>query len=99
MPKLKLSKSNLQVQRIQLQLYRRLLPSLDMKRRQLALENERARAEYEKVHRDIEETDANIGRRLPMLASGDVDVSGMVRLKQCIVDEENIVGVRVPGAR
>ncbi len=99
MPKLKLSKSNLQTQRSQLQLYRRLLPSLDLKRRQLAMEYERARANYDRVLREIGESDVTIGQKLPMLSNGDIDVSGLVRLKQCDIGEENLVGVRLPVLR
>jgi V/A-type H+/Na+-transporting ATPase subunit D len=96
MPKLKLSKSALHVQRTQLQLYKRLLPSLDMKRRQLTLENERAKTEHAQARRTVDELETNIGRELPMLAGAEMDLSGLVRLKRCVLSEENVVGVRLP---
>jgi V/A-type H+/Na+-transporting ATPase subunit D len=96
MPKVKLSKSALQVQRTQLQLYRRLLPSLDMKRRQLTLEHEKARGQFEQLQRSVDELETSIGRELPMLASTSVDLSGLVALKKCVLAEENVVGVRLP---
>jgi V/A-type H+/Na+-transporting ATPase subunit D len=96
MPKVKLSKSALQVQRTQLQLFKRLLPSLDMKRRQLTLEHERAKTEHAQARRTVDELETNIGRELPMLAGAEMDLSGLVRLKQCVLSEENVVGVRLP---
>lgn len=99
MPKVRLSKSALQVQRTQLQLYQRLLPSLDMKRRQLTLEHERARADYERARHAVKELEENIGRELPMLASDDLDLSGLVRLKTCLLGEENVAGLRLPVLR
>ena len=42
MAKLKLSKQALHHQQEQLKLYKRLLPSLDLKRRQLAMETQKA---------------------------------------------------------
>ena len=73
MPKVKLRKSALQVQRTQLQLYKRLLPSLDMKRRQLTVEHERAKTEYAQARRTVDEVESNIGRDLPMLACADIE--------------------------
>ena len=99
MPKVRLSKSALQAQRVQLRLYQRLLPSLDMKRRQLTLKHTKARAEYAQAHRTVDELDKKIGRELPMLASGDIDLTGIVRLKKCVLSEENVVGVRLPVLR
>ena len=46
MAKLRLSKNSLQQQQQQLKLYKRLLPSLDLKRRQLTVEAQKARAEH-----------------------------------------------------
>jgi len=99
MPKVKLSKSALQVQRTQLHLYQKLLPSLDMKRRQLTVEHERARTDYQDAQRAVQELEANIGRELSMLANDDLDLSGLVRMKKCIVSQENVAGVRLPVLR
>jgi V/A-type H+-transporting ATPase subunit D len=44
MAKLRLTKNSLQQQQQQLKLYKRLLPSLDLKRRQLTIEAQKARA-------------------------------------------------------
>jgi V/A-type H+-transporting ATPase subunit D len=99
MPRLKSSKSALQVQRTQLQLYQRLLPSLDMKRRQLTLEHEKAKTQLADARRAVGESEMTIGRDLPMLANTELDLSGLVRLKSCELAEENVVGVRLPVLR
>jgi len=96
MAKLKLSKSSLVQQRSQLQLYQKLLPSLDLKRRQLTVEYEKAKQELARAQAAIEELDTKIGNELPMLAGAGVDLSGLVKITGFIVVEENVVGVRLP---
>ena len=96
MSRLKLSKSSLQQQRVQMKLYQRLLPSLDLKRRQLIVELSTARAEYERLTAEVDDLDTRIGAELPMLAGSRFDVSGLVRLTGFELGEENIVGVKLP---
>jgi|GEM_PF-3444273 len=79
MAKLKLSKQSLQKQRELLKLYRRLLPSLDLKRRQLTVETQKARQEHAAAQAALEELDTKIGAELPMLASPDMDLTGLVK--------------------
>ena len=76
MAKLKLSKSSLLQQRTQLQLYRKLLPSLDMKRRQLMAEQKKAREEFEAAGKAVTALEARIGAELPMLAATEIDLEG-----------------------
>ena len=77
MARLKLSKSSLQQQREQMRLYERLLPSLDLKRRQLMAQRARAAAELKTASERIAELDTAVGKLVPMLASeGLVVVSG-----------------------
>lgn len=96
MAKLKLSKSSLQQQRTQLQLYRKLLPSLDMKRRQLMAEQKKAREEFEAAEKAVSALEAKIGSELPMIAATGIDLRGLVRMRSANVTSENIAGVRVP---
>ena len=96
MAKLKLSKSSLQQQRTQLQLYRKLLPSLDMKRRQLMAEQKKAREELERAEEAVTALEERIGAELPMLAASGIDLKGLVRMTEAKVASENIAGVRVP---
>jgi len=94
--KLKLSKSSLQKQREQMTLYRRLLPSLDLKRRQLTVELSKARKELERFRREVDELDRSIGEELPMMADDEIDLAGLVRMTRYRVTEENVVGVKLP---
>lgn len=96
MAKLKLSKSALQRERNQLKLYQRTLPSLDLKRRQLTVELAKARREHAEAQQAVEELETVIGQQLPMLANPDIEVSGLVKMTDFALGEENVVGVRLP---
>jgi V/A-type H+-transporting ATPase subunit D len=94
--KLKLSKSALQQERNQLKLYQRTLPSLDLKRRQLTVELARARRERVRAQEAVERLETIIGQQLPMLANPDIEVSGLLEVTGIQLEEENVVGVRLP---
>jgi len=96
MAKLRLSKSSLQQQQQQLKLYRKLLPSLDLKRRQLTVEAQKARAEHQAAISAAELLEARIGQELPMLADEHLDFSGLVEMRGYRVGEQNVVGTRLP---
>ncbi len=96
MARLTLNKSALQKERDRLRLLQRLLPSLDLKRRQLLLELQRAREALREGQAALERLEAEIGQQLPMLADREIDVDGLVSLKAVRVRQENVVGVRLP---
>lgn len=96
MAKLALNKSALQKQRNERRLYERLLPSLDLKRRQLTWERVRAQGRLDDEEAEIKRQRDRAAERLPMLANREIDVSGLVKVKSVQVDEENVVGVRLP---
>ncbi len=96
MAKVSLNKSSLQKQREQLKLYKKLLPSLDMKRRQLTVERNKARAALAGLEARMDEIKNEIGRQIPMLALRQIDVSGLVFRKGVETGIENVVGVKLP---
>ena len=96
MDRVALNKSVLQKEREKLQLYRRLLPSLDLKRRQLALELGRAKDDLAKSQRAVREFIDKTVQQLPMLAEQSINLSGFVRIESVRITEENLVGVRLP---
>lgn len=96
MPKLKLSKSSLHHQQEQLKLYKRLLPSLDLKRRQLTVEAQRAQADYLAAKTAAEALETRIGEEIAMLADEEFRLAGLVKLTGYKVGEQNVVGVRLP---
>ena len=96
MAHLKLSKASLQQQRTKLKLYQKLLPSLELKRRQLTMELDKARREYEAIRIDVERLEARVGSELPMLANTEIDLKGLVTMTSLELGQENVVGVRLP---
>jgi len=96
MAKLKLSKHALHEQLEQLKLYQRLLPSLDLKRRQLTMEVKKAQEEYTAAQSAIDTLETRIGEELPMLADEEFRLGGLVQLKSYKVIEQNVVGVKLP---
>ncbi len=96
MARLTLSKSALQQQRQNLQLYRRFLPSLDLKRRQLTAEQARAKDALDRAQGQIAALTADTGTSVPMLAHEAIDLSGLVTLESFELGEENVLGVRLP---
>jgi len=96
MAKLKLSKHALHEQLEQLKLYQRLLPSLDLKRRQLTMEVKKAQEEYTAAQSAIDSLETRIGEELPMLADEEFRLGGLVKLTSYKVIEQNVVGVKLP---
>ena len=96
MAKLKLSKHALHEQQEQLKLYQRLLPSLDLKRRQLTLEVQKAKEDYATAQAAVDALETQIGEELPMLADEEFRLGGLVHFKSYKVSEQNVVGVKLP---
>ena len=96
MAKIKLTKNELARQRNNLKLYQKLLPSLDLKRRQLTVELARVRSELETTRAAVGALETKIGEELPMLAFTEIDVDGLVVMEDFELGEENVVGVRLP---
>ncbi len=96
MAKLKLSKHELHEQQEQLKLYQKLLPSLDLKRRQLMLEVQKAQDDYSAAQAAVDDLETRIGEELPMLADEEFRLGGLVQLKSYKVIEQNVVGVKLP---
>ena len=96
MAKIALNKSALQKAREDLKLYKRLLPSLDLKRMQLTAELKRAQEQLAKDEAGVEGLKPRAAEQLPMLANEEIDVSGLVQVDSVQVGEENVVGVKLP---
>jgi V/A-type H+-transporting ATPase subunit D len=96
MAKIALNKSVLHRQREELSLYERLLPSLDLKRMQLTGELKRARDRLAMEQAEVERERDRIADQLPMLANREIDLSGLVRVESVQIEEENVVGVKLP---
>jgi len=96
MAQLAMNKSELQRQRQQLVLYRRLLPSLELKRQQLRAEANKAQKYLDDVSGELTTNQQRSAEQLPMLANQELDLSGLVTVKDVILADDNVVGVNVP---
>ena len=96
MAKIALSMSGMQKERVNLRLYQKVLPSLDLKRRQLMGEQKRAERSLAALEEQIESLLADVADQIPMLATRSVDISGIIAVKEIRRRVENVVGVRLP---
>lgn len=96
MARLALNKSTMHKRREQLKLYRRVLPSLDLKRQQLTAELNRMKAEEEALRHEFDATLIDAGERLPMLADTTMDLQGLLEVEAVELSEENLLGVKLP---
>jgi V/A-type H+-transporting ATPase subunit D len=96
MPRLQLSKSELNRQGKQLKTFEQFLPSLDLKRRQLMAERGKALQAVRGIEGEIQALEAAIEEDLPMLANTHIDLTDLVKVKSCELLEENVVGTKLP---
>lgn len=96
MAKLALNKNELQKKRDQLKLYRRVLPSLDMKRQQLTVELRKSERLMRKQEDELQVHFKRSTEQLPMMALEEITLEDLLRVEEITVGEENLVGVRVP---
>jgi len=99
MAKVAINKSSLKQQRDQLTLFRRFLPSLDLKRQQLLTEQKKAQQQLAKAENDIEALTRSLTGLMEPLGAYQIDLSGLVTIDSVVIEEENIVGARLPVAR
>ena len=72
------------------------LPSLDLKRQQLIAERTKAIAELSATEEKIKKCRASVEEHLPMLADETISLEDLVSVKQVLIAEENVVGIKVP---
>ncbi|MDZ7749749.1 MAG: V-type ATP synthase subunit D [Halofilum sp. (in: g-proteobacteria)] len=93
-----LNKGTLNRLRRQQALYERVLPSLDLKRRQLIVERQRAERELQQLDDDIERLTTETSEQLPMLAVRGIPLKGLAHVERAQVTYRNLLGVRLPQA-
>lgn len=96
MTRLTFSKASLQQERTKLELYEKLLPSLELKRRQLTLELEKGRKEYAATREEVARLEGQVGTEVPMLANTEIHLTDLVKMTAFELGQENLVGVRLP---
>ena len=96
MARLAYSKASLSKESAKLKRYKQFLPSLDLKRQQLAAERKKASVTLTQVEHEIEQCYQKSAQMLPMLADKSIHVQNLVKVSELVMTEENIVGVHLP---
>ena len=96
MARLQLNKASLARETSNLRTYRRFLPSLDLKRQQLTAERAKAARALADLREEIERFKRDVGDKVPMLASGDIELGDLATLREVAIGTENVVGTRLP---
>ncbi|MCP9927851.1 V-type ATP synthase subunit D [Cyanobium sp. CH-040] len=96
MSRISLTKASLSRQKGLLKTYGAVLPSLDLKRRQISAERARARHELQELERRAGELEAEVARLCPMLAHEHIRLEGLARVVDVRLGEENLIGTRLP---
>ncbi len=96
---LALNKTTLKRQRDQAKLYRRFLPSLELKRQQLQVAWRKSQAELAGLEADVKRVKADLIMLYPLVGGSTIDVAEMehwVRIVDFKLKTENVVGTSVP---
>ena len=93
MPRLLLSKATLAKERQQLQVYRKFLPSLELKRQQLMLAVRSVDEQVLQLQEQLTGLEARVAQQLPMLALEQPDLAGLCRVSTVCYQRRNLVGV------
>lgn len=99
MARLPLNQTSLHSQAKQLAAYERFLPSVDLKRRQLIAERNKAIRTLAARREQLQLVLDCVSEKLPMLAGTGLDVTGLAWVERCDIGEENLMGVRLPVLR
>ncbi|KAA1261989.1 V-type ATP synthase subunit D [Rubripirellula obstinata] len=96
---LALNKTTLKRQRDQAKLYRKFLPSLELKRQQLQAAWRKSQTELAALEAEVERVKADLETLYPLIGGSTIDVAEMkhwVRIVELTHETENVVGTSVP---
>lgn len=96
MTQIKLNKSSLSMEQKNLRNYKQFLPSLDLKRRKLLVERNKAHNEFAQIKQQIDQAYQQLGDKFPMLANSEIDMTNLLSIEVVETANENIVGVNLP---
>lgn len=99
MARLSLTKASLTKEKSLLRTFQDVLPSLDMKRRQIGAEREKARRLLAEALAKAAALEPDVAARLPMVANTAIDLSDLVTIAALEIGEENLMGTRLPVLR
>jgi V/A-type H+-transporting ATPase subunit D len=96
MARLSLTKASLTKQKSQLKTFEGVLPSLDLKRRQLSAERAKARQVLAETQKKLQDLEPEIAEEIPMLSNELVELKDIVKVTGVDLVEENVMGTRLP---
>jgi V/A-type H+/Na+-transporting ATPase subunit D len=96
MAKLSMNKASLTKQKRQLKVFEEILPSLDLKRRQLTAERNKARELFAQTQTQLADLESTLKHELPMLSNDLVDLTDLVQVVGVDLAEQNLLGTRLP---
>ncbi|MEA5443539.1 V-type ATP synthase subunit D [Cyanobium gracile] len=96
MARLSLTKASLTKEKSLLRTFQDVLPSLDMKRRQISAEREKARRQLAEAVQTAEAIEPDVAVRLPMVANEAINLDHLVTISRLEIGEENLMGTRLP---
>jgi V/A-type H+-transporting ATPase subunit D len=96
MARLSLTKASLTKEKSLLRTFQDVLPSLDMKRRQIGAEREKARRLLAEALERAAAIEPDVAARLPMVANPSIDLKNLVAISTLEIGEENLMGTRLP---
>ena len=97
MPKIKLTKNELKLQRDALKMFERYLPTLQLKKQQLQMEVRRFRDDYASLQEEIRRHEQEHKAQLALLARPEAkNFADYVRIQEFRTGERNIAGIDVP---
>jgi len=99
MESLTLNKSSLKIERDRMRTYQRFLPSLDLKRQQLRVEFKKSQRVLKATQQEIEEQNTSLEGLLALLGSMTMELPNYVKVRSITIEEENVVGVKLPVLR
>ncbi|MEM9646201.1 MAG: V-type ATP synthase subunit D, partial [Planctomycetota bacterium] len=99
MSRVAINKSSLAHERKQLQLFKRFLPSLDLKRQQWLTEQKNAKRQLAEAEREVQELTQSLQGLMKPLGAYDIDLAGLVSIDSIVIEEENLVSAKLPIAR
>ena len=96
MARLSLTKASLTKQKRQLKTFEDVLPSLDLKRRQLSAERAKAKQVLAETQKKLQDLEPEIATEMPMLSNELVELKDIVKVTGVDLIEENVMGTRLP---
>jgi V/A-type H+-transporting ATPase subunit D len=96
MARLSLTKASLTQQKRLLETFQDVLPSLDLKRRQLSAEKGKAKQLLAETQQKLAAIEPEIAKEIPMLSNELLDLKDIVKVTGVDLVEENVMGTRLP---